>query len=87
MIETKKIPAVKIAVTVCDCSHVAHAGGDPQRVTAIIELLDSQIPNVLRAHLLAVARIKEHAKSHGLPGYIYESVVFSLLDTSYELEQ
>lgn len=78
---------VTIAVTVCDCSHVAHAGGDPQRVTAVIELADSQVPEILRAHLEAVAQLKQAAKERNMPAYVYESVVFSLVDTSYKPKQ
>ena len=42
---------IRIAVTVCDCSPVVHTGGDPVRVTQIIELSESQIPPILAKHL------------------------------------
>jgi len=42
---------MKIAVTVCDCSAVVHAGGDPHRETATIELTNNQIPEILRRYV------------------------------------
>jgi hypothetical protein len=70
--------ALKIAVTVCDCSHVVHAGGEPHRVTSIIELSDDQIPPILAKHLESVKAIREKDKFGG--GYLYESVTFSLVE-------
>jgi len=68
---------LKIAVTVCDCSHVVHAGGDPHRVTSIIELTDNQIPEILKDWLEKFRVIKEKDKFGG--GYLYESVSLSLV--------
>jgi hypothetical protein len=70
---------VRIAVTVCDCSHVIHAGGDPQRTTSVIELNDDQVPLILRQHLEAVAKSKQKTGSYG-GGYLYETVALSLIE-------
>lgn len=69
---------LKIAVTVCDCSHVVHAGGEPHRVTSIIELSDEHIPPILVKHLELVKSIREKDKFGG--GYLYESVTLSLVE-------
>ena len=70
---------LKIAVTVCDCSHVVHAGGDPHRVTQIIELTDEQVPKILWQHLNAVAIAKAHQEKFGGEGHFYGSVTLSLV--------
>lgn len=59
---------LKIAVTVCDCSDVVHAGGEPQRM-------------ILRQHLEAIAAAKEHEAKYGRPQYVYQSVTFSLVQS------
>jgi len=66
---------LKIAVTVCDCSHVLHAGGDPHRVTSIIELADNQIPQILREYL---KRFELRQESANAP-FMHESVSLSLV--------
>ena len=70
----------KIAVTVCDCADVVHAGGEPHRVTSIIELSEDQIPDNLQRYFSAVATAKEHQEKYGGTGYVYQSVVFSLVE-------
>ena len=42
---------VKIAFTVCDCAHVVHAGGDPERQTAMVDIPDDQVPKIVRKFL------------------------------------
>jgi hypothetical protein len=69
---------MKIAVTVCDCSHVVHAGGEPHRVTSIIELTGDQVPPILANHLELARSIREKDGFGG--GYLCESVTFSLVE-------
>lgn len=69
---------MKIAVTVCDCQHVVHAGGDPHRVTSIIELSNDQIPPILAKHLATAKAMKGKDEFGG--GYLYESVTLSLVE-------
>lgn len=71
---------VKIAVTVCDCSHVVHAGGDAHRVTSIIELPDEHVPENLRRYLKDAARAEEHARTRGGGAHTYQSVTLSLAE-------
>ena len=69
---------LRIAVTVCDCSHVVHVGGEPHRVTSVIELSDDQIPPILVKHLELAKSIRDKDKFGG--GYLYESVTLSLVE-------
>lgn len=71
--------SVKIAITVCDCSDVVHAGGEPHRITSIVELTDEQVPTNLRKHLEAIADAIEHEEKYGRPQYVYQSVTLSLV--------
>ena len=70
---------MKIAITVCDCTDVVHAGGEPQRTTSIIELPDDKIPAILRNYLEDIAAAKEHQEKYGKPQYVYKSVSLSLV--------
>lgn len=72
---------MKIAVTVTDLAHVVHAGGDPHRTTAIIELHDDQVPAILRQHLKKVEKCRQWAERYGdgVGGHSYETVLFSLV--------
>lgn len=71
---------LRIAVTVCDCADVVNAGGEPHRVTSIIELADDQVPENLRRYFRDVAAAKEHKEKHGSGGYVYQSVTLSLVE-------
>ena len=71
---------LRIAVTVCDCADVVHAGGEPHRVTSIIELTEDQVPENLRAYFRDVATAKERREKHGSSGYVYQSVTLSLVE-------
>lgn len=72
--------SVKLAVTVCNCDAVVHAGGDVERVTAIVELRDDQIPKILKEYLQSKAKAEEHSKKHNSPTYFYSTLAFSILD-------
>lgn len=65
--------SVKIAVTWCSIGGVIHGGGDPQRETAIIELRDDQVPEVLKEYIEYDKQCREESQ------YSYQSVVFSLV--------
>jgi selenophosphate synthetase-related protein len=71
---------LRIAVTVCDCADVVHAGGEPHRVTSIIELTDEQMPDNLRRYFRDVATAKKLKEKHGSGGYVYQSVTLSLVE-------
>lgn len=71
---------LRIAVTVCDCADVIHAGGEPHRVTSIIELTEGQVPENLRRYFRDVATAKEHKEKYGSSGYVYQSVTLSLVE-------
>jgi uridine phosphorylase len=71
---------LRIAVTVCDCADVVHVGGEPHRVTSIIELTDEQVPENLRRYFRDVATAKEHKEKYGSGGYVYQSVTLSLVE-------
>jgi hypothetical protein len=61
---------MKIAITVSDAVHVANAGGELQRETAIIEIADDKLPPLVRRYL--------EAKGRGEP--CYQSMSFSLVE-------
>lgn len=71
---------VRIAVTVCDCADVVHAGGEPHRVTSVIELTEDQVPENLSRYFQNVATAKEHQEKYGGNAYVYQSVVMSLVE-------
>jgi hypothetical protein len=71
---------LRIAVTVCDCSHVVHAGGEPHRVTSIIELSDEQVPENLKRYFADVAAAKAHREKFQSTNYDYQSVTLSLVE-------
>lgn len=70
---------VQIAVTVCDCSDAAHAGGDPHRVTQIVTLTDEQVPPILRLFVSEQLRSAEHAEKYNVPAHFYQSVTLSIV--------
>ena len=72
--------SIRIAVTVCDCSDVVHAGGEPHRVTSIVELTENQVPENLRQYLRGIDIIKKHREKHENDGYVYQSVTLSLVE-------
>jgi len=52
---------VKIAFTVCDCGHVVHAGGDPDRQTATVEIPEDHVPQIVREFLDAKRQERDDA--------------------------
>lgn len=70
----------RIAVTVCSCADVVHAGGEPHRVTSIIELTEEQVPENLRRYFRDVAAAEDHRKKFGGEVHVYQSVTLSLVE-------
>ena len=69
---------VKIAVTMCDVGDAIHGGGDPRRLTSIIELRADQIPVILREYLEEADAIRVMRSEK--PVYSYKQVSFSLME-------
>ena len=65
---------MKLAVTICDCGQVVHAGGEPNRETSIIQLRDDQIPAMLRDFVEEKNREREQAGQ-----WCYKSATFSVV--------
>jgi hypothetical protein len=65
---------MRIAFTVCDCSHAVHAGGDPERQTAMVEIPDDNVPQLVREWLDAKRYERETAGA-----YCYKSCSLSIV--------
>ena len=66
---------MKIVATVTNIADVVHGGGVPENRSAIIELRDDQIPELIREYL----DLEEWA-SQGKNRFTYRSLQFSILE-------
>ena len=68
-----------IAVTVCNVEDVVHAGGLPNSRTALIQLEDHQVPDILK-RFIANRQAVETRRANGHQAWSYEAVTFSLVE-------
>lgn len=66
---------MKIVVTVADGSGAVHVGSDVTCTSAIIEIKDEQVPDLLKQHLEHIAWAKS-----GKNRYCYETLSLSILE-------
>jgi hypothetical protein len=66
---------MKLVCTVTDVSAVVHAGGSPESASAIIEIPDEELPQIVKYYLANVRSVKENPKS----GTNYSQLSFSIL--------
>ena len=69
---------LKLAITICDCSHVVHAGGDPVRTTSIIEVPETFVPQAVRDYLNRERSAKKNEAT-----YFYESISLSIVQEDF----
>lgn len=60
---------MKLAFTVADANHQIHVGGETERTTAIVEIPEELLPEIVKKYL------EERMK----PGYCYHSLSISVV--------
>ena len=63
---------MKLIATICDCGHVVHAGGEPERTSYEIDIPDDKLPRALLDYVK-----QKQAEDKGT--WCYKSVTFSIL--------
>jgi len=72
---------MKIVVTLVDCSGAVCAGGGVERESAIIEIPDDSLPALVKKY-----KKDRRWASEGPNRYTYQSLEFSVLNNSKEVE-
>lgn len=71
---------MKIIARVCNIGAAANVGGDPDIQSAIIEIPDENIPQLVKSHLDYVSKVKTQWAKGNKNISIWSSISFSILD-------